>query len=1043
MKKNITSQHLDNPSCAVTNFGNTKSCRFSISQLQNWMRFKIEFQTNLQFIKLSLFSFMVFLFTDTISAQVSIATIDGNPADWGLLFNNGDNTQVKAKIYEAPSSNDDIFTLGSKHGQTIPQWTYKNTGSNVTDKNNMQNAGYFLNGKVLFFFADTEAANGNAAIGFWLFQGRVGLGPNGKFTGTHTDGDLLVTCDFTGGGDTTAFQIYRWTINATYPDGALILFATGADGVQGVRCRTNADDIWDIPSGFTYTPKITGNTQPNKYNKNTFFEGYIDLEAFGLSNCFGTFLMTTRASQEITSDLEDLVIGRFNSNPEIYILSGSTTCIEPGAVKLSGSDLNISYQLKTSGGSNVGMPKAGTGSPVIWTGLSIGSYKVEATNNSTLCTSTSEPASVILNDITAGSIEKSQTICSGNTPASLTGTVATGTGTISYQWQRGTGSCQTAQFQDIQDAVLKDYSPGALSATTSYRRIDKLTYTNPLDQSIQECTKMTNCITVTVNLITAGSIQKNQTICSGDTPAPLTGTVANGTGIISYQWQSRLGTCGVDNPNTFVDIQGATAKDYSPGALTATTSYRRMDKSTLLDAPSQSDVACTKMTNCITVTINNITSGTISGAQTICSGAAPTTLTGTVATGSASPAYQWQSRLGTCGVDNPNAFVDIQGATSKDYSPGILTATTSFRRVDTSTLNNVVCSKMTNCIMVTVEVCGGPLCTYTQGYYGNSGGMSCTPNEGQFFTIDLIKKSIDNMPGDILYLGIPGRSFTTTLVNAADIITLLPGGGASSALPSGDHVSTGMPASLLKNGKINNNLLSQTITLALNIYMTSGQSMSVGNFSLAGSGGKYIVTNAKASGSSCTVPSPADCLLQPNAIKSYYMPANVISALGGDKKVSDLLQLASNALGGNLPLGLSYSNIQSAVDAINNAFDGCRYFVEFSDTPQLCPVPVVAGKGVTGIDTVKDSTNGINVEVYPVPFKNNLMINYHFDSKAPVKIEVFDIRGVMIYSESDTEVYEGKTKQIDFYSGVLPNQVYLLKVTTDKGSFVKKIISKQ
>ena len=33
-----------------------------------------------------------------------------------------------------------------------------------------------------------------------------------------------------------------------------------------------------------------------------------------------------------------------------------------------------------------------------------------------------------------------------------------------------------------------------------------------------------------------------------------------------------------------------------------------------------------------------------------------------------------------------------------------------------------------NCLTVTAESCAKALCTYTQGYYGNLGGMSCAPS---------------------------------------------------------------------------------------------------------------------------------------------------------------------------------------------------------------------------------------------------------------------------------------------------------------------------
>ncbi|MDO9353362.1 MAG: hypothetical protein Q7T55_06690, partial [Solirubrobacteraceae bacterium] len=61
------------------------------------------------------------------------------------------------------------------------------------------------------------------------------------------------------------------------------------------------------------------------------------------------------------------------------------------------------------------------------------------------------------------------------------------------------------------------------------------------------------------------------------------------------------------------------------------------------------------------------------------------------------------------------------------------------------------CTSQSNAVNVVEENCGGPLCTYTQGFYGNAGGMACTP-DGTLGTLALIQRSIDNM-GGTLYIG--------------------------------------------------------------------------------------------------------------------------------------------------------------------------------------------------------------------------------------------------------------------------------------------------
>jgi hypothetical protein len=261
----------------------------------------------------------------------------------------------------------------------------------------------------------------------------------------------------------------------------------------------------------------------------------------------------------------------------------------------------------------------------------------------------------------------------------------------------------------------------------------------------------------------------------------------------------------------------------------------------------------------------------------------------------------------------------------------------------------------------------------------------------------------------------------------------MPGGGGAGSI-AGDY--TPHTVQPLQNGKIRNVLLSQTIALALNLYMSADLSESVGNFSLEGSGGKYLVTAPRADGSTCEEPVQADCLLQLDAIQSSStpMPANVIAALPANPKVWDLFQMAKNALGGLLPFGVTHSNIAKAVDIINIGFDECRFFVEFADVSQACPLPepIITKTGLAEI---------VDVDIYPVPFKDNLTMTYRFESNSPVTIEVFDIRGVLLSTQKDTEVYPNKEIAISVNFTRQQAQMYFVKISSTKGTIVKKVIS--
>jgi hypothetical protein len=253
-----------------------------------------------------------------------------------------------------------------------------------------------------------------------------------------------------------------------------------------------------------------------------------------------------------------------------------------------------------------------------------------------------------VNDVTGGTIAADQTICSAGDPALLTQSVAsTGSGALTYQWQSSTTGCGGA-FSNIGGASAITYDPPAgLTVTTTYRRVTTSTL------NAIPCTANSNCITVTINNVTGGTVGSDQTICSGGDPALFTESVAStGGGVLSYQWQSSTTGCG----GAFSNIGGATSATYdAPAGVLVTTNYRRVTTSTLNGVP------CTANSNCITVTVRIVTGGTVAASQTICSGGDPAAFTESVAsTGDGVLSYQWQSSTTDCST----GFTDIGGATS-------------------------------------------------------------------------------------------------------------------------------------------------------------------------------------------------------------------------------------------------------------------------------------------------------------------------------------------------------------------------------------------
>ncbi|MDO9037505.1 MAG: hypothetical protein Q7U59_04055, partial [Lutibacter sp.] len=568
------------------------------------------------------------------------------------------------------------------------------------------------------------------------------------------------------------------------------------------------------------------------------------------------------------------------------------------------------------------------------------------------------------------------------------------------------------------------YDAGVVTVPTWFRRVATSTLNDV------PCADNSNVLLVSPNAIVPGVIAGGGTLCSPFDPVAFTSTTpGSGGGTISYQWQ--ISTTSADAG--FANIGGATLATYDAGVVSVPTWFRRVATSTLNDVP------CADNSNVLMVTPNAIVPGVIAGSQTICEGDDAAAFTNTTpGSGSGTIAYQWQSS--TDGV----TFNNIVGATNATYDEGILNASMWYKRLATSTLNDVICEATSNIIKVTTEPCGGPLCTYTQGYYGNSGGMACTP-DGTFGTLALIQRSIINM-GGTLYIGrgsnagADGGSFTIPYAFAQKIIDIMPGGGAAFVL-AGDYNASTLPP--LKNGKISNGLLSQTIALALNLYMPPNDlSKSVGDFVLEG--GKYLVTVKKSKTSMCSDPVAADCYDEPDAIKSWWIPANVVNALPAPKNVWSLFQLAKDALGGaTLPVGVKLSDINSAVDAINNAFDGCRFFLRYSDVKETCPImePTIAAK-ITVVQEPVVIDSSVDFKVYPVPFEDVINVSYRFEYGTDVTIQVFNLQGGLMYGVVDNRYNNGEVavKQIS-----LPrtfDQALIVRLTTNKEKLSKTIVAK-
>jgi hypothetical protein len=306
--------------------------------------------------------------------------------------------------------------------------------------------------------------------------------------------------------------------------------------------------------------------------------------------------------------------------------------------------------------------------------------------------------------VTAGSISGDQVICASENPSAFTSVAGTGTGVASYQWQSLEGDCSTVgtygNIGGATSAVLD--VPTGLTATTSYRRLVYFT------SGGTQCAAPdpSNCVTIYVNSMTAGTVTGDQTICEGDPVTTFGSTAATSTGggIITYQWQGRAGT-DADCTTGFVDIPGAIDETYTPSGL-ADSTFRRVATSTLTVAGAlPNPQTCVAISNCVRFYINKVTGGTIAnlalGNQIFCGNSNPAMLTSAVDGTGAVITYQWMSTKGA----DCNDFTNLPASpnsTLSAYDPAAIDTTTTYKRITISTLNGVGCTAESNCETITI-----------------------------------------------------------------------------------------------------------------------------------------------------------------------------------------------------------------------------------------------------------------------------------------------------------------------------------------------------
>lgn len=269
----------------------------------------------------------------------------------------------------------------------------------------------------------------------------------------------------------------------------------------------------------------------------------------------------------------------------------------------------------------------------------------------------------------------------------------------------------------------------------------------------------------------------------------------------------------------------------------------------------------------------------------------------------------------------------------------------------------------------------GEYCTLTQGFYGNAGGTF-----NGYSTYDLLAMLLT----EPLVIGhASGYRFIASTPGC--ILQRLPGGGPAAMLTA-DALNCEATGFLThKDGRSKNILLSQTITLGLNLRLD----LNLGDLALAD---------------------------LPFGDYQYF-----INYLGANATIADLYAEANLVLSGSNQYGLNLGDLAEAVGKINDYFDECQPL--YADKSAVAPQNLIAA-------------DFSEISIYPNPVASQATIEFTSPNSDYTTIEVYNMLGSKVQT-----LYQGYTNADETNSAYLNASgfnkgVYI--VVMKNGDFVKR-----
>jgi hypothetical protein len=378
-----------------------------------------------------------------------------------------------------------------------------------------------------------------------------------------------------------------------------------------------------------------------------------------------------------------------------------------------------------------------------------------------------------------------------------------------------------------------------------------------------------------------------------------------------------------------------------------------------------------------------------------------------------------------------NNLATITSATHDVTSITVDAGTVDFVVRITVSFDNTNIASFTCDHPVSVHECGNN-CSYTQGYYGGN-GKSCD-NGIIYNTPQEMLTHLLSIGGDIV-IGNGGKSVTipNSAAGVSALYSALPGGSTPTTLPAGNcNITTAcwtakvgnIGVYLTKQGKINNVLLSQTITLELNSRLNGG---SLSSFPIEDG----ILTTLARNG--------CDGDPIPGTEQYFQFNTNVVAYLEGTNAatVAGLQQLAEDLLGGAKKPGdittvnavnyivPTYAEVNSAVDVVNRAFDKCRASFGYSD-------PLVVARIIP--TAIQQEAAALSVQAYPNPFTDKVRFTILSPVAGKAQLDVYNMLGQKLQTVYSGYVQAHMSQSVEFNipARAQQNLIYILQVGNER-----------